>query len=293
MAFWLRSREPRGRWNNGGMTSRRHGLESAREAVSRYAWREAFDLFAAADAVEPLGAGRPRPDGRVCLVDRQDAALHRAAGAGPRRVPEGRRRTTSGRGRHRARRPSRPTSARSPTRRPGSRRRRGCSRTSPRRRARLAEAGDGTHPARSRAISAGRWLGRGGRGRSERDTATRTCSRSGHAFSGYLLGLHRGPRTRARRWSRRPRSGAVAGELGPRATGWIYCMMIAVNAQLADWQRAGQWTEAATRWCNRQAINGFPGVAGSTGPRSCACAVPSPRPRRRPVPPPPSWRRST
>lgn len=53
---------------------------------------------------------------------------------------------------------------------------------------------------------------------------------------------------------------AVAGELGPRATGWIYCMMIAVNAQLADWQRAGQWTEAATRWCNRQAINGFPGV---------------------------------
>ena len=37
-------------------------------------------------------------------------------------------------------------------------------------------------------------------------------------------------------------------------------MMIAVNAQLADWQRAGQWTEAATRWCNRQAINGFPGV---------------------------------
>ena len=37
-------------------------------------------------------------------------------------------------------------------------------------------------------------------------------------------------------------------------------MMIAVNAQVADWQRAGQWTEAATRWCDRQAINGFPGV---------------------------------
>jgi tetratricopeptide (TPR) repeat protein len=53
---------------------------------------------------------------------------------------------------------------------------------------------------------------------------------------------------------------AVAGELGPRVTGWIYCCMIAVNAQLADWQRAGKWSEAATRWCNRQAINGFPGV---------------------------------
>ena len=30
-------------------------LEKAREAATRYAWREAFDLFAAADADEPLG----------------------------------------------------------------------------------------------------------------------------------------------------------------------------------------------------------------------------------------------
>lgn len=54
--------------------------------------------------------------------------------------------------------------------------------------------------------------------------------------------------------------GAVSGELGPLATGWIYCMMITVSAHLADWQRAGQWTEAAKRWCDRQAISGFPGV---------------------------------
>jgi len=54
--------------------------------------------------------------------------------------------------------------------------------------------------------------------------------------------------------------GAVSGELGPRATGWIYCMMITVSAHLTDWQRAGHWTEAAVNWCNRQAINGFPGV---------------------------------
>jgi class 3 adenylate cyclase len=54
--------------------------------------------------------------------------------------------------------------------------------------------------------------------------------------------------------------GAVSGELGPQATGWIYCMMITVSSHLADWQRAGQWTEAAKRWCDRQAINGFPGV---------------------------------
>ncbi|MEX2538275.1 MAG: adenylate/guanylate cyclase domain-containing protein [Actinomycetota bacterium] len=54
--------------------------------------------------------------------------------------------------------------------------------------------------------------------------------------------------------------GAVSGELGPYATGWIFCMMISGASHLADWQRAGQWTEAAKRWCDRQAINGFPGV---------------------------------
>ena len=37
-------------------------------------------------------------------------------------------------------------------------------------------------------------------------------------------------------------------------------MMIATTSQLADWQKAGHWSEAATAWCNRQAINGFPGV---------------------------------
>src|SRR5215210_4058987 len=37
------------------MTAVAVGLESAREEVSRYAWREAFGLFAAADADEPLG----------------------------------------------------------------------------------------------------------------------------------------------------------------------------------------------------------------------------------------------
>ena len=53
---------------------------------------------------------------------------------------------------------------------------------------------------------------------------------------------------------------AVSGELGPYATGWIYCLMIGTTSGIADWQRAGQWSEAAKRWCDRQAISGFPGV---------------------------------
>ena len=53
---------------------------------------------------------------------------------------------------------------------------------------------------------------------------------------------------------------AVSGELSPYATGIIYCNIIATSFDLADLARAGSWTDAATRWCERQAISGFPGV---------------------------------
>lgn len=53
---------------------------------------------------------------------------------------------------------------------------------------------------------------------------------------------------------------AVSGELGPYATGIIYCMTISTCRDLADYRRAGEWTEAAKRWCERQSISGFPGV---------------------------------
>jgi class 3 adenylate cyclase len=53
---------------------------------------------------------------------------------------------------------------------------------------------------------------------------------------------------------------AVSGEVGPFATGVVYCNMIGSCEQLADYRRAGEWTEAARRWCERQSINGFPGV---------------------------------
>lgn len=81
----------------------------------------------------------------------------------------------------------------------------------------------------------------------------------GHAFEGIGLVFTDDP-ARGLPMVEEATQGAVAGDLGARATGMIYCMMIAVNAQVADWQAAGEWTEAATRWCDRQAINGFPGV---------------------------------
>ncbi|MGH2805721.1 MAG: adenylate/guanylate cyclase domain-containing protein [Actinomycetota bacterium] len=53
---------------------------------------------------------------------------------------------------------------------------------------------------------------------------------------------------------------AVSGELGPKAAGFIYCIAISASAQVADYRRAGEWTEASKRWCERQSISGFPGI---------------------------------
>jgi len=53
---------------------------------------------------------------------------------------------------------------------------------------------------------------------------------------------------------------AAAGELGVWSTGWVYCGTIGACRELADYQRASEWTEATTRWCERQSVTGFPGV---------------------------------
>jgi DNA-binding CsgD family transcriptional regulator len=41
----------------------------------------------------------------------------------------------------------------------------------------------------------------------------------------------------------------LAGELAPLATGWVYCSVILACKDLADLQRASEWTEAARVWC--------------------------------------------
>ena len=53
---------------------------------------------------------------------------------------------------------------------------------------------------------------------------------------------------------------AVGGDLTPITTGIVYCVTIDVCRDLADFGRAGEWTEAATRWCQRQSVPGFPGI---------------------------------
>lgn len=53
---------------------------------------------------------------------------------------------------------------------------------------------------------------------------------------------------------------AVGGELGPYTTGATFCNVISMCRDLADYGRAGEWADVATRWCERQSISGFPGV---------------------------------
>jgi class 3 adenylate cyclase len=53
---------------------------------------------------------------------------------------------------------------------------------------------------------------------------------------------------------------AVGNELGAYTTGAVFCNVISTCRDLADYRRANEWAEAAKRWCERQAINGFPGV---------------------------------
>ena len=53
---------------------------------------------------------------------------------------------------------------------------------------------------------------------------------------------------------------AVSGEVEIFTTGWIYCNTISTCRDLGELRRAGEWTEAAHRWCERSSVGGFPGV---------------------------------
>jgi class 3 adenylate cyclase len=53
---------------------------------------------------------------------------------------------------------------------------------------------------------------------------------------------------------------AVGGELGPWATGIVYCNTISSYREAGEFDVAGKWTHTAGRWCERESINGFPGI---------------------------------
>ncbi len=53
---------------------------------------------------------------------------------------------------------------------------------------------------------------------------------------------------------------AVSGDVSPYPTAMVYCNATIAAEDLTDFRRAGEFAEAAQRWCDRQAISGFPGM---------------------------------
>jgi class 3 adenylate cyclase len=53
---------------------------------------------------------------------------------------------------------------------------------------------------------------------------------------------------------------AVGGELGPWATGIVYCNSIGAYRDAGEFALAGEWTRTAVRWCKRESITGFSGI---------------------------------
>ncbi|MDA2979503.1 MAG: hypothetical protein O3B42_07065 [Actinomycetota bacterium] len=53
---------------------------------------------------------------------------------------------------------------------------------------------------------------------------------------------------------------AVAGELDPDATGRNFCNMLSVCDQVADYERAAEWSDAAEEWCNQHSDSAYPGI---------------------------------
>lgn len=53
---------------------------------------------------------------------------------------------------------------------------------------------------------------------------------------------------------------AISGDVSPYPTAVVYCNAIVAVEDLTDFRRAGEFAEAAKRWCDRQAISGFPGM---------------------------------
>ena len=53
---------------------------------------------------------------------------------------------------------------------------------------------------------------------------------------------------------------AIGGELGPYATGIVYCNAIAAYRNAGEFDVGIKWSESANRWCKRESITGFSGV---------------------------------
>ena len=52
----------------------------------------------------------------------------------------------------------------------------------------------------------------------------------------------------------------MSGELSPLVVGSTYCNMISMCETIADYRRAGEWSDQAVRWCQPYSESSFPGI---------------------------------
>jgi len=53
---------------------------------------------------------------------------------------------------------------------------------------------------------------------------------------------------------------ALSGDLSLRSASNVYCLTISACRSMADFGRAGEWTEEADRWMRQHSVGGYPGV---------------------------------
>lgn len=79
------------------------------------------------------------------------------------------------------------------------------------------------------------------------------------SFKGSAL-IHRGQWQEGLALIDEASAAAMSGELDLRSASDIYCTTIAACRNLADYRRAGEWTDEAERWMRRQSVGGYPGI---------------------------------
>jgi class 3 adenylate cyclase len=88
----------------------------------------------------------------------------------------------------------------------------------------------------------------------DRDLEIRGLQRRGIAL------IERGDYEAGRELLDEASAAAVAGELNASSTVAVFCNTIGTCRDLADYARAGQWTETASDWCDAQSAAAFPGL---------------------------------
>lgn len=115
----------------------------------------------------------------------------------------------------------------------------------------------------SRAFTAGEYERAEEMARTALDMALEHGAADAEAFARHVLGqilIYRGEIDAGFDLVDEATAEATSGRLSPMVAGTIYCWTISLCRDLADVKRAADWTQVASRWCERNGVTGFPGV---------------------------------